>query len=80
MDSSKAILPLLTKYIASHKETFDPNNIRDLIDIYLQKIKSMNDGNQDSSFYKEDGGERKRKLPLKLGMMSLFCSQTFRKN
>jgi len=54
MKSFELVFPVFRKYIESHKESYDENNIRDLIDVYLQKIKSVD--NKDSPFYKENGG------------------------
>lgn len=55
MDSFKLFFPTLRKYIDAHKESYNENHIRDLIDVYLQKIYSEKDEN--SPFYKESGGK-----------------------
>lgn len=57
-DDFMALLPpalaFLSKPIEEHKKTYDPNNIRDLIDVYLQEISKTTDPK--SEFYKENGG------------------------
>lgn len=40
--------------IAEHKETRDPSNARDFMDVYLNEIETTTD--KDSSFYKNVGG------------------------
>jgi len=54
--NSKAIFPTLKKYIDAHKETYEENNIRDVIDFYLKKMYSTS--NKGSSFYKDEGGKK----------------------
>ena len=36
--------------IREHEETYNENNIRDFIDVYLQEIKKQNNNKVDSSF------------------------------
>ena len=41
-----------------HKSTFDPNNIRDVIDSYILEIQTAKEeGRQDSLFDGKDGGK-----------------------
>lgn len=44
---------LMRRYISDHKETFQSDNIRDLMDTYLKEIQDTTD--HTSSFYKEKG-------------------------
>ena len=37
LKGNKAIHNLLTDFLEEHKETFDPENIRDFIDAYLKE-------------------------------------------
>ncbi len=45
----------LLKYIKQHQKTFDRDNIRDYIDVYLKEISDTR--NADCSFYKTTGGK-----------------------
>ena len=44
--------------VEAHRETFDPNNIRDLIDTYLLEIqKAKNEGHEEMLFEGKDHGK-----------------------
>jgi len=49
----KAMEEFIEPYIAEHKRTLDPDNIRDFVDLMLCEIESTT--NPDSSFYGEKG-------------------------
>jgi hypothetical protein len=55
VNSFNSFFPVLRKYIDAHKKSYNENNIRDLIDVYLQKIYSVKD--KESPFYQESGGK-----------------------
>jgi cytochrome P450 len=44
---------ILKEQIDTHKSSIDPDNSRDMMDLYLNEIENTNDVN--SSFYKETG-------------------------
>jgi cytochrome P450 len=53
MNTLNLTYAFLQESITAHKKTFDPNNPRDLIDVYLKEIQNTTDPN--SSFLKEEG-------------------------
>lgn len=55
-------LDFLQSFIVKHKSNFIPDEARDLIDAYLDKIKSTD--NPNSSFYGEVGGESQFKSEI----------------
>lgn len=54
-NSVKKMRELFVQSIERHKETLDPNSLRDLMDHHLMEIENTTD--PESSFYKAAGGK-----------------------
>ena len=52
-DALKNLTKIIEAQVNEHKSTMDPDNVRDMIDLYLNEIENTTDA--DSSFYKDRG-------------------------
>lgn len=67
--SNEELAPFLKLIIDQHRSTYDPNNVRDLVDIYLKEINACTD--PASSFHPPDS-----ELTLRTVLLDLFVAGT----
>ncbi|ODM89500.1 Methyl farnesoate epoxidase [Orchesella cincta] len=63
----KPTMTFLSEPVDEHRKTFNPDNLRDLIDVYLNEISKTTD--KTSGFYKDDGDKT-----IKTVMLDLFVA------
>ena len=70
----KKIRDIADRELVEHERSFDPNNMRDFVDVYIRQMKEANEeARTESTFYGEEGRLQFENVITDLLFVSYMC-------